>query len=445
MLSLASRLRQAGYRITFLDCLDRQHPDLSDCLPSYRCRHRFFSTGHFPKEILPKPSVLRDVPRKYGRYGLPLDCVKKLLLKTQTPDIICITSGMTYWYPGVFDMVRLCHETFSGVPVILGGIYATLCSDHAKKFSGADYVLPGASIPAALELAEKITGHPAADPEKDFCWPAYDLYTRLSSAAVRTTFGCPFQCPFCASHLLSSGFLQRDPEDVSDEIRHLVHHLHVQDIAFYDDALLLNREKHLIPILKRCVKGERPFRFHTPNGLHPKWVDPEISLLMFQSGFKTLRLSFESVQPERQLAMGAKVSNRDLCNAVENLKSAGFTSREIGSYVLMGLPDQSIEEVIESLLFVLNLKIRVSLASFSPIPGTVSWKEAVTLGLIDPEADPLLTNNSIFPMVRDPEQKAQLTRLSTLTAQANQMLIRGHSPVTDGEWRRRLETLRPGK
>ena len=37
-----------------------------------------------------------------------------------------ITSMMAYWYPAVFDVIGLIHQTFPGVPVILGGNYVTV-------------------------------------------------------------------------------------------------------------------------------------------------------------------------------------------------------------------------------------------------------------------------------------------------------------------------------
>ncbi len=59
------------------------------------------------------------------------------------PDAVLVTSLMTYWYPGVTAAIRLVREYFPGVPVILGGIYASLCPDHARSHSGADLVLTG--------------------------------------------------------------------------------------------------------------------------------------------------------------------------------------------------------------------------------------------------------------------------------------------------------------
>jgi hypothetical protein len=38
------------------------------------------------------------------------------------------------------------------------------------------------------------------------------------------------------------------------------------------------------------------------------------------------------------------------------------------------------------------------LAVYSPIPGTEEWKKAIEEFDLDPNADPLLHNNSIYPI-----------------------------------------------
>ena len=339
-------------------------------------------------------------------------------------------------------MITLCRSTFPGVPVVLGGLYATLCTDHARNYSGADSVIPGPVSQTSLDLFAEITGFRPQASIFEPVLPAYDLYPSLRTAAIRTMIGCPFRCPFCASHLLSGAFQVLNPDIVMQQIGYLAGTRGVQDIAFYDDALLLNRENHLIPILLRIIEEGVSCKWHTPNGLHPRWVDGDLARLLARSGFKTLRLSYESTSPDRQKAMGKKVTDADLNHAVTHLKSAGFTSNEIGAYVLMGLPGQLLDEVVDSLFFVLGLNIRVSLASFSPIPGTESWEEAVALGIIPQDLDPLLTNNSIFPMVPEPHIKERLIRLGTLAARANQMVIRGESPLSNTDWRASIRKLR---
>ena len=43
-----------------------------------------------------------------------------------------------------------------------GGIYTTLCYEHARKFSGADYLIKGDDIKYLLQRLEDITGNKVA-------------------------------------------------------------------------------------------------------------------------------------------------------------------------------------------------------------------------------------------------------------------------------------------
>ena len=40
-------------------------------------------------------------------------------------------------------------------------------------------------------------------------------------------------------------------------------------------------------------------RFHCPNGLHARLIDDELAKLMKESGFRTLRLSLETVNTRK--------------------------------------------------------------------------------------------------------------------------------------------------
>ena len=64
---------------------------------------------------------------------------------------------MTYWYPGVIEAISLSKEIHPDVPVILGGIYARLCKNHALKNSGADIVADKVTLDNTNELVKILT------------------------------------------------------------------------------------------------------------------------------------------------------------------------------------------------------------------------------------------------------------------------------------------------
>ena len=116
-------LRERGHDLRLIDCLDRFQPGAgTDPI----CHHGRFNTGKFHREPIAKPAPLATVPRRFARYGIPRDRFVQLLLDGPRPDVVLVTSVMTYWYQGVIEAITLIREHIPGVPVVLGGIYATL-------------------------------------------------------------------------------------------------------------------------------------------------------------------------------------------------------------------------------------------------------------------------------------------------------------------------------
>ena len=423
LLTIGAVLRNRGYHVELLDCMDRNHPGLDKF---QRHERRNDGTGQFFKEMIPKPDLLKHIPRQYSRYGLPFSMVHTILSQFNRPDVICVTSGMTYRYPGVIEMIKLLRQHFLDVPIVLGGIYATLCREHARENSGADCVVVGEGENQIIDIVQQILGDSNSieyDASNDkLLSPLYDLYPHLESVAVLTSRGCPFDCPFCASRQLTNNYRRRDPLQVVEEILTIYTKTQAGHFAFYDDALLLDKDTGFVPLIEELIKYKLPVHFHTPNGVHPKEIDENIAYLMKRAGFQTIRLSYETRNQERQRQMGFKVKDTDLKRAVQELSKAGFDSSQIGAYVLMGLPDQEIAEVVDSVMFVLGLGIKVNLASDSPIPGTRSWQEAIRLGYFKEDTDPLLANNSIFPMKSDNIPFQAFIDLGTLSSVANHAL-----------------------
>ena len=395
-------LKQNGYETYLIDCLDRYHPELLQLQERRRPEMKRYGTGPFHKEFVEKPDVYRNVKRRYGRYGITEEIFRRELQAVVKPDVVLVTSGMTYWYPGPFRVIQLVREYFPGIPILLGGIYATLCPDHAKEYSKADHIIIGEGEGQALQFVDEVTGRdsqyrPTSEDLDSYPWPNYESVRRLEWMPLLTSRGCPYTCSYCASHRLSGAFRQRDPFKVVEEIEYAYRRKRVRTFVFYDDALLVNATNHISPLLDEVIKRGFSCTFHTPNGLHPREIDRELAERMFSSGFRTVRLSFETANVDRQREMGSKVTNEDIASAIENLKVAGYEGKELEVYVMAGLPVQSLDEMVESVLFVAAHGAKTRLALYSPIPGTREWDKAVSVHGFDPKADPLLHNNSIHP------------------------------------------------
>jgi radical SAM superfamily enzyme YgiQ (UPF0313 family) len=424
LLYLASFLANQGFIISLVDCLDNQ-----------LIKPKKYGQGKYQRQIIEKPAILKHIPRQYARYGVSEESFLAKLKETAAPDAILVTSMMTYWYPGPMHVVALLRKIFPGVPIILGGIYASLLPDHAQEKVQPDYIIRGPGEIAVLKLLAQIFDIPFDSfelPETldDFPYPAFYLLENIRYLAIMTSRGCPYNCPFCAQSLIAMPFTQRKPFQVVAEIETHYHKYRARDFAFYDDALFLNSNRHIKPILHALVKLQLPLRFHTPNGLFTGQIDAELARLLFQANFRTIRLSYETINAQRQQEMSHKVTNESMTAAVDNLQLAGYQKKELEAYVIMGLPDQPPEEVLESMIFINRLGLQIHLASYSPIAGTRDFARAVSAGLIDQNIDPLLTNKTIFPL-QPPDAYQTYRNLRLLQILFNQAAYHSYSPFSD--------------
>jgi hypothetical protein len=381
-------------------------PVLVDCLSPAT------APGKFPRAPVDQPAALAGFPRTFARYGIAIEEFRARVRDARPFGTALLTSAMSYWYPGVQWAVEELRRSAGGIPLGLGGVYPTLWPEHARACSGADRIFCGPLEAAGAELATFL-GLRAEPVRARRPWYDLGLHDGSAYGAVRTARGCPFRCSYCASERLSEGFVPRELKEVLRELSALAGH-GVRDIAFYDDALLVDFEGRLSPILAEVVRQGLPLRFHTPNGLHARLVSPEVAGWLARAKFGTIRLSLETVDAGRQVETGGKVGSEEVARAVELLVGGGVPRRAIGVYLLMGLPGQDLEEVCRGIGFVRSLGVRPYLAEFSPIPGTPEWDRLVASGALPPEPDPLLTNNSVYYRLYadyDPEELDGVLRL----------------------------------
>jgi pyruvate-formate lyase-activating enzyme len=428
LLYITSRLRQWGFEVQFLDCLDRYNPRLLDRQDESSPGEKPDGRGKFHKEDIPKPPILRDIPRRYSRYGLPHDLFLEELALLHNPSVILVTSSMTYWYPGVQETIALTRSVFPDATMILGGTYATLLPEHARAHSRADYVIEGGAINKLGQILESLTGRPIPRSENspfpsEADTPAYNLLRSTSSMVVFTSWGCPFRCTYCASWKVSGEFRQREPRRVVDEIEFLSKEHHTGHFAFYDDALLFAKQKHFKPMIEDILARKIKAAFHTPNAIHPRYVDRDIAVLMREANFQTICLGLETTSPEVQRRTGSKVNNSDFINAVACLEQAGYHRKEIEVYAMMGLPGQDADEVRETLRFINEEGCTIRLLCYSPIPGTEEWQRAVVSSDLPLAADPLLHNPSVYPVRNKRMPWSAFEGLKSLTAELNSNLV----------------------
>jgi radical SAM superfamily enzyme YgiQ (UPF0313 family) len=164
----------------------------------------------------------------------------------------------------------------------------------------------------------------------------------------------------------------------------------MKDFVLYDDAFLYESQ-YAKELLGQIIKLKLNIHFHTPNALHLRFLDQEIAYLLKESGFINPHFGLETLNYQLQKLWGDKVNRQNLIRGIELLKNGGFKSKEFSVYLLLGYPGQNLAELKQDVEFLHSLDARVSLAEFSPVPGTKIFGEY-------PQRlkEPLLHNNSIF-------------------------------------------------
>jgi hypothetical protein len=382
LLTVAGMLRgQAD--LTLYDFLDRRHPlaanSDTDKDPTGR--------GKFLEQRVEKPAPLKAIPRYYKRFGLPADHFSQFLDGHAPFEYVFIQSVMTYWYPGVKEVIDTVRKAMPQAKVIVGGFYATACSGHAQSL-GADVVIKGSD----LEPLWKLMG---LTPPKAYCPPAWELYPVLETGVMKLTQGCPFRCSYCYVPVRGERFAVRPLDEVVQDFE-AMRRVGVSNIAFYDDALLHQPELCLYPFLDAVERQGGGVHFHTPNGMHARMIDSEMACRLVRGGMKTFYLGYESASTEFQKQTGSKLTSNDLVAAVDALRTEGAAADSIIAYEMLGHPLGDVQSVEESMRFASSLGIRVMLSEFSPIPGTPDGELCRKKVDLD---EPLCHNKSAFPIL----------------------------------------------
>lgn len=370
LLRISTFLKNNGFETDMIDCMDRHDKDMA----GYGTKDRQYGRGDFYQEELEKHEIYKKVPRKYKRYGFPVDVFQKKLESIKTPDVILMASSVTYSYEGVFLAARILSERFPSARIILGGIYATLCTEHAKKHSGAAHVWKGEinnNFISVLNQFSKTEVEKLPANGLNETLPDYSFYPDTSYVVVKFTQGCPFSCTYCAVKQFSENYYQRQKDGIIKELEGYAGN-GIKNIAFYDDALLY--KNHFIKaILNEVIKRNYKFNFHASNGLHAAYIDEETAALMKQCGFIEPKISLESSNTALQKNTGGKVTNEIFEKAVNNLRKAGYSGNDIGVFILNGLPEQDEKSVLKDVDYLKNLGLKIRHSVYSPIPGTLDF------------------------------------------------------------------------
>jgi len=301
------------------------------------------------------------------------------------PDLVGITSftsqaNRAYEIAGYFRRL--------GVPVVIGGIHATMCQDEVAAH--VDSIVTGEAESVWSRVLEdarqgrlrsryeggraELHGIPIA--RHDLLAKGYAL------GAIQTTRGCPLNCSFCSVTAFNGAhYRQRPIEDVIREFRMI----REKRVLVVDDNLIGTRPEHI-------ARAKNLFRAMIEADLRKEWVaqatinfadDEELMELAAKAGCSGVFIGFESLDPEKLLDLGKKfnlLKDRDFRASVRRIQRHNILV--VGSFIIgLDVDEPGIGKRIAEVADRYGVD-NLNALFLTPLPGTRLWDRMKSEGRI---------------------------------------------------------------
>jgi len=364
----AGVLRQMGVTVGIFDCLN----------PLRKRELALPNDFRYLKPFLQKTPFFF---RHYYRFGLPDEAVIRAI-SDFAPDMVGIASQFTAYFQTVAQLAALVKDHTS-VPVFVGGNHASVfAAEIRRRAPQIDAILTGpaeASLPAFM--AGRLRDRPPTLAPLDWHMvvPAHDLLPagryrigRKNYASMTASRGCPYGCDFCSVQSMFGRRIDyRAVQAVIGEMEWNYLNREVRIFNFEDDNLSFDREwfKQLL-----IAVGDHPvlkgIELTAMNGICYANLDEPLLALMRRSGFRRLNLSFVSRSNRLRQRHHRPESARELEVLIRAAQNMGFM---LTVYVIIGLPDQTYDEVRASIDYLLGLGVLVGPSPFYLPPGSALY------------------------------------------------------------------------
>ncbi|MBM4041944.1 MAG: B12-binding domain-containing radical SAM protein [Planctomycetes bacterium] len=294
------------------------------------------------------------------------------------PDLVGITA-FTSQANRAYEVAA--HFRSLGVPVVMGGIHATMCL--AEVAERVDAVVTGE--------AEGVWAQVLDDARHGCLKPRYNggladmnavplarhdlLPGRYAFGAVQTTRGCPLNCTFCSVTAFNGAkYRQRPIPDVVREFQ-AVREKHVLVV---DDNLVGTLPEHI-------ERAKDLFRALAQANVRKQWIaqatinfadDEELLTLAARAGCRGVFIGFESPTPDGLREIGKKfnlLKGRDFRASVRRIQRHHILV--VGSFILgLDVDEPGIGKLIADVATRYGVD-NLNTLFLTPLPGTRLWDQ----------------------------------------------------------------------
>ena len=301
------------------------------------------------------------------------------------PDLVGITA-FTSQANRAYEVAG--HFRNLGVPVVMGGIHATMCLDEAIEH--VDSVVTGEAESIWPQVLEDARHHSLKSLYEggladinDVPLARHDLLAaRYAFGAIQTTRGCPLNCSFCSVTAFNGAKYRQRP--IADVVREF-QSIREKRVLVVDDNLIGTRPEHI-------ARAKDMFRALAQAKLRKEWIaqatinfadDEELMSLAAKAGCRGVFIGFESPSPEGLLEIGKKfnlLKGRDFRASVRRIQRHNILV--VGSFIIgLDIDEPGIGKHIAEVASQYGVD-NVNVLFLTPLPGTRLWDQMKSQGRI---------------------------------------------------------------
>ena len=333
------------------------------------------------------------------------NCLAAFENDVASSDLVGIGATSMAW-PAALDAIRQIRTLRPDVPIVCGGIHATLFDRYILRTFPVQFVVRGegetaiGSLCTALARGMDLSVVPNLswiDSEGNFARNAIDQKLRSSELAtvplpdwsrlepasykclgIESSRGCAYDCSFCSTPYRKTwrGF---DPENVVARLEHALAHIDRTTsgtVHVVDDEFSMNpsRATEIARLIRQ--RGLTPrllFDSRARDLLYPEFVP---SIAPYTAG---LLVGAECGYDEGLAKVGKGGTCKTLEQAARVLAENGIAAKTDFSFIL-GLPWETREEVQKTVRFATHLfveyGVHIMMQWYRQIPGSRIWEDA---------------------------------------------------------------------
>lgn len=191
---------------------------------------------------------------------------------------------------------------------------------------------------------------------------------------IETSRGCPGKCIFCSRLIGGRVCRFKSPERVVEEIIY-AESVGFNEIHFADDNFTTDI-KRAIEICNLLIENNINIPWVPRSGIRVDYINQELFKKMMEAGCYHIPFGIESTSQKVLNICNKGITVEQIKNAIKMAKDFGF---EVTGYFMIGLPEQTPEDIRKDIEFVEEMELNfVKFGATIPYPGTplfYIWKK----------------------------------------------------------------------